>query len=35
MNVKRFWSDLSAWNKFGLSFIAAVVALLLLLFAIP
>lgn len=34
MNLKRFWSDLSVWNKFGICFVAAVMAMLLLLFAI-
>ena len=29
MNIKRFWDDLSMWNKFGLSFILTVVLLLL------
>jgi len=34
MNLKRFWSDLSVWNKFGVCFVLAVVALLLALLAI-
>lgn len=28
----RFWSDLSMWNKFGLSMVAAVLLLILLIF---
>lgn len=32
MNLKRFWSDLSVPNKFGLSFVCAAALLLLLLF---
>lgn len=30
MNIKRFWADLSMWNKFGLSFVLTVVSLVLL-----
>lgn len=27
MKLMRFWNDLSMWNKYGLSFVAAVVVL--------
>ena len=27
MNIKRFWADLSMWNKFGICFVLTVVAL--------
>ncbi len=30
MNSWRFWGDLSAWNKYGLSFVLGVVVLVLL-----
>jgi len=30
MNLKQFWSDLTAWNKFGISFVLAAAVLLLL-----
>lgn len=30
MNLKQFWSDLTVWNKFGISFVLAVAVLLLL-----
>ena len=31
MNIKRFWADLSMWNKFGLSFVLVVLLLMLIL----
>ena len=30
MKIKRFWADLTVWNKFGVSFVLAVAVLLLL-----
>lgn len=32
MNIKRFWADLSIWNKYGLSFIMTVALLVLIYF---
>ncbi len=29
MNIKRFWADLSLWNKFGLCFVIVVMILVL------
>ena len=31
MNIKRFWADLSMWNRFGLCFVLVVVLLMLIL----
>ena len=34
MKLMQFWSDLTMWNKFGLSFVAAVIIIFVVMLAV-